>query len=132
MWSAIVINGLFIVVSALVYLKVPAVYAFFGSDQKTFQTGFFLFFVLANVLNLVNVRNQQLNIFEHITENQYFLPVFGLIIGLQLIMTWFGGDIMRAYGLNFAECALIVGWAMLILVVDAVRKMVLGALQKSS
>jgi len=130
MWSAIVVTGLFIVASALIYLKVPEVYRFFGSDLKTFQTGFFLFFVLANVLNLINVRNQKLNIFEHINENQYFLPVFGLIVGMQLLMTWFGGDIMRGYGLSFAQFALIVGWAMLIFVVDAVRKSVFGAIVK--
>jgi calcium-translocating P-type ATPase len=131
MWSAIVVTGLFIVASAIIFLKVPAVFTFFGSDQKTFQTGFFLFFVLANVLNLVNVRNQKINIFEHISENQYFLPVFGLIVSLQLLMTWFGGDIMRAYGLNFAQFSLIVGWTMLIFVVDAVRKTVLGDVLKS-
>jgi calcium-translocating P-type ATPase len=131
MWSAIVTTGLFIVASSVIFLKVPELYAFFGSDPKAFQTGFFLFFVLANVLNLLNVRNQKLNIFEHITENQYFLPVFGLIIGLQLLMTWFGGDIMRAYGLSGAQFALIVGWTMLIFVVDAARKTVFAAIIKN-
>lgn len=130
MWSAIVTTGLFIVVSAVIYLKAPEVFAFFGNDQKTFQTGFFLFFVLANVMNLVNVRSQQLNIFEHIAENQYFMPVFGLIVGLQIFMTYFGGDIMRAYGLSAAQFGVVVGWAMLVFVVDAVRKAVFGVLVK--
>ncbi|MEI6206757.1 MAG: calcium-translocating P-type ATPase, PMCA-type [Desulfuromonadales bacterium] len=128
MWSAIVTTGLFIVASALIYLKVPAVFAFFGNDHKTFQTGFFLLFVFANVMNLLNVRNQKLNIFEHITENQYFLPVFGLIVVIQLLMTYFGGDIMRAYGLSGAQLACIVGWTMLVIVVDAVRKSVFRAI----
>ena len=131
MWSAIIVTGLFIVASSIIYLKAPQVFVFFGSDQKTFQTGFFLFFVLANVLNLLNVRNQKHNILEHITENQYFLPVFGLIISLQLLMTYFGGDIMRAYGLSSLQFGLIVGWTMLVFLVDAIRKTVFAALVKA-
>jgi len=131
MWSAIVTSGLFIVVSSIVYLKTPAVFVFFDSDQKTFYTGFFLFFVMANMMNMFNVRNQKLNIFEHIGDNQYFLPVFGLIVGLQTLMTYFGGDIMRAYGLSAAQFASVVAWAMLIFVVDAVRKTVYGVMVKS-
>lgn len=131
MWSSIITIGVFILISSIVYLKIPQVATFFGNDEKTFQTGFFLFFVMANVFNLLNVRNQKLNILEHITENKYFLPVFGLIIGLQMFMTFFGGDIMRAYGLSAVQFCAVMGSALLVIVVDSVRKIVFSAVSKA-
>lgn len=130
MWSSVLITGSFIVVSAVAFLKIPEVHALFDRDHKTFQTGFFLFFVLINVLNLLNVRNVRINVFENIRDNKYFVPVFITIITLQVAMTFFGGDIMRAYGVSATQFAFVAGWASLVLVVDTLRKAIFARATK--
>ena len=100
----------------------PGVNITFGGDSVYVLTGFFVFFVLIAVFNAFNTRTTTINLFEHIGENPGFLRVMGLIV-----VTQFGGAVLRCYGLTASEWAFTIAMAFTIIPVDIVRKLVMGS-----
>ena len=98
----------------------------FGGDSVYVMTAYFTFFILTAVFNAFNTRTTRVNIFEHIGENPGFLQVMGLIVVAQVIMTEFGGAVLRCYGLTPNEWLFVIAMAATIIPVDIVRKMIVG------
>ncbi|MBF0225531.1 MAG: calcium-translocating P-type ATPase, PMCA-type [Desulfobacterales bacterium] len=121
MWSSILINGIFITLMSVMFLKSTAIRSFFNSDAS-FLTGFFGFFVFINNFNKFNVRVDDMDLFHHIFENKGFLRVVTIIFVVQIIITYFGGDMFRTVPLALSEWIFITCLAFLIIPFDAVRK----------
>ena len=89
-------------------------------------TGYFAFFILIAVANSFNARTEKLNLFDHITENKGFLKVMGGITLIQIIMTYVGRSVLRCYGMNVKEWAIVLIFALTIIPVDLIRKAIFG------
>ena len=59
---------------------------------------------------------------DNIGGNKGFIEVIALIMGVQVLMTYFGGVILRTYGLNLQEWIVVLGLAITIIPVDLIRK----------
>jgi len=72
------------------------------------NTVVFTNFVMLNIFHQINCRhlNYVINPFKGITKNYYFLVITVLTIGIQFIMTQYGGDFTRTYPLTFGQWAL--------------------------
>ena len=132
MWSAILIDGIFMASISLYFLTSDFVAGLFVCDavrcpdpelNLVLLTGFFGFFVFMNNFNKFNARTEGLNLFEHITENRNFLVVVILIFFLQTSFTYFGGEILRTVGLTLEEWFYVLAFAITIIPLDLTRKL---------
>ena len=131
MWSAILIDGIFMASISIYFLTSDFVAGLFLCDavrcpdpelNLVLLTGFFGFFVFMNNFNKFNARTEGLNLFEHITENRNFLVVVILIFFLQTTFTYFGGEVLRTVGLTLEEWFYVLAFAITIIPLDLTRK----------
>ena len=63
-----------------------------------------------------------MDLLENISINKQFLWIMGIICVVQVIMTYFGGMMLRTAGLNFKEWFVVLTLAVTIIPVDLLRK----------
>ena len=90
------------------------------------MTGYFAFFIFTAVFNAFNARTDQKNLFDNIGGNPGFLEVMGLIVIVQVIMTYVGDVILRCFGLTGGEWLFVLGMAFTIIPIDLIRKAIVG------
>ncbi|MFT4737247.1 MAG: Ca2+-transporting ATPase [Cyclobacteriaceae bacterium] len=126
MISSVLVNGFFITIFSVMFLKMPYFSELFArgtaEDNAVFLTAFFNIFIFQVLFNMLNVRSEGLNFFEHIGENMKFLQILVLIIALQVLFTFIGGEVLRTVPLNWDEWVLVIGFSLLIIPVDMIRK----------
>ena len=98
----------------------------FGGDSVYVLTGYFAFFIFMAVFNAFNARTDRMNLFDNISGNPGFLRVMGIIVVVQVIMTYFGDVILRCFGLTASEWIFVIAMAITIIPVDLVRKAIVG------
>lgn len=125
MWQSILANGFFITALAVIMLKSEGIQGLFA-DQATFLTAFFATFVFLNNFNKFNVRVEGLNLFDHILANKGFLKIIVLIFGIQIIITYLGGEVFRTVGLGLTDWFWVVLFSILIIPFDLGRKFLFG------
>ncbi|MBR5914180.1 MAG: calcium-translocating P-type ATPase, PMCA-type [Selenomonadaceae bacterium] len=98
----------------------------FGGDSVYVLTGYFAFFIFMAVFNAFNARTDRMNLLDNIGGNPDFLKVMGLIVVVQIIMTYFGDVILRCFGLTASEWVFVIAMAFIIIPVDLIRKAIIG------
>lgn len=128
MWSSILTGALWTFVLSLVFILSPFSHGFFRTDvaDKYLLTGYFAFFIFISVFNAFNARTEKLNLFDNLGKNKGFLRVMGLIVVVQVIMTYCGGVILRCFGLNITEWVFVLILAFTIIPIDLIRKLIVG------
>ncbi len=101
-----------------------------GDTFKYLMTAYFAFFIFISVFNSLNVRTEKLNVFEHITENPNYFRIMGLIVVIQVVMTYIGGEIFNCHGLNAMEWLFVIVLSVSIVPVDLIRKAITNAINK--
>lgn len=134
MYSGIVINSLFICVISMCFFMLEPIHRFFRVEANDiyFYTGYFTFFLFSCIFNAFNARTDSINLIENISINKQFLFImFGICI-VQILMTYFGGAILRTAGLNVKEWIFVLFAAVLIIPADMIRKYMLRRLGKNN
>lgn len=128
MVSSIGVGSLWCFALSLYFLMSGAAHAYFRPDEANHYllTGYFAFFIFMAVFNAFNARTDSKNLFDNISHNPGFLRVMGLIVVIQVAMTYLGGEILHCYGLTPMEWAFVLGMAVTIVPIDLLRKMVAG------
>ncbi len=133
MWASILTNGLFICALSIFFLKSEWIISLFSrggeADKTVYLTAFFSFFIFITVFNGFNARTETLNLFEKLSENKGFIQVFIAIFTIQVLLTFFGGKIMRTVPLTFEEWVYVSLLALLIIPVDLTRKLIRNAMK---
>lgn len=124
MWSEIITGSIWTFALSMLFLESSFVSGFFRADEssKYLLTGYFCFFIFTSVFNAFNARTDQFNLFDNITSNTGFLKVLGLIVVVQIVMTYVGGAVLSCYGLNITEWIVTLIMALTIIPVDLIRK----------
>ncbi len=134
MYSEIGVGAVWCFAMGLVFLLTSFSHEHFrvgAEDENMYlMTGYFAFFIFMAVFNAFNARTDRMNLFDNIGGNTGFLQVMGLIVVVQVIMTYFGGVILRCFGLTLTEWAFVIGMAFTIIPVDLIRKAVVGSSTK--
>lgn len=123
MWSSILLNGCIMALFCIFFLKYQPIRDLFHSEMA-FMTGFFAFFIFLNNFNKFNARTEKINLFDHILENRGFLKIVGLIFVVQIVFTYFGGEILRTVGLSFREWLFVILFSIIIIPIDLFRKLI--------
>lgn len=124
MWSSILVGAFLTFGLSLFFLLSDFTKTVFRTDADNLYllTGYFTFFVFISVFNAFNARTDQINIFDNILQNKGFLKVIALIVVVQVVMTYFGGVILRCFGLMPKEWLMVLIMALTIIPVDMIRK----------
>ena len=127
MYTEIIFTGFYSALLCILFLKLPIFKQLIrvGDNYKYLMTAYFALFIFMSIFNAFNARSQRLNLFSNITKNKVFLVIFALIIGVQLYLVYFGGDLFRTYGLNIKELLLVLALAFSVIPVDFLRKILL-------
>jgi Ca2+-transporting ATPase len=129
MATSILTGGLYIMVVSIFFLAYDPVKELFYRDgvynEEVFLSAFFNVFIFLIVVNSFNARTEKLNLFDNISKNNMFLRIIGLIILLQVVFTYVGGTILRTTGLLPMEWLYVAMFALSIIPVDIIRKLIL-------
>jgi P-type Ca2+ transporter type 2C len=134
MWSAMLFGGISIGVICILVLMSEELRTWFVRDGKpseeVFLTAFFALFIFLTNFNAFNVRTTKIHLLDNILANTGFLGVIFVIFAVQVAFTYIGGSVLRTVGLTLDEWIWVVAGSAIIIPLDLVRKMVLGALSK--
>ncbi|MDR1242128.1 MAG: calcium-translocating P-type ATPase, PMCA-type [Deltaproteobacteria bacterium] len=128
MWTSIGTGSALTFGISLFFLLSGCAQAVFRPDAQNryLLTGYFAFFIFAAVFNAFNTRTEQKNIFDNILKNKGFIYIICTIAAIQVLMTYWGGTILRCYGLTWREWLFVLGSALIIVPADLLRKALLG------
>ena len=128
MWGSVIVGTLFTFSLGMFFLLAEFPKTVFRPDENDvfLYTGFFAFFIFVYVFYAFNVRTERLNLFENFSANKGFLIIIALIAIVQVIMVYFGGVILRCYGLTWNEWIFVIGLAALVIPADLLRKAVVN------
>lgn len=115
------VMGAWLTLLSFVFLLHPWFRNLFES-KEAFYTGYFSMFILCAVANGFNVRNDHWNIFKGIKENQGFLKIMGIIVLVQVGLTFLGGEFFACTPFGFTEWGVIILLALTMIPVDMIRK----------
>lgn len=134
MATSILTGGLYVTAVSLFFLTFPPIKEYFIRDgafsQDVFLSAFFNVFIFLIVINSFNARTEKINLFDNIFKNSMFLKIIGLIVVLQVIFTYVGGTVLRTTALLPIEWLYVSLFAVSIIPVDIIRKLVLRAINK--
>ena len=93
-------------------------------------TGFFAFFIFASVACCFNSRSERLNIFANLGKNRAFSLIMLLILTVQILFIYLGGAVLRTVPLTLSELWFCFKLALLVIPIDALRKIIKGTFCK--
>lgn len=127
MYSSILITGVYSAIILILFLKLPFLRNIFrfDIDQKYLMTAFFGLFVFSGVFNAFNARTNRINIFANLSKNQPFILIVLFIIVVQVILLYSGGHTFRTFGLTLKEFLVMMLFAISVIPVDVIRKLIL-------
>lgn len=124
MWSAIVLDGLWLFLLSLYFLGSAALRAAFSSSEAH-ATGYFCLFILATQCNAWNCRTKRLSLLDGLADNRQFALVFLLVLAVQGAMVHWGGAWLRTVPLTGREWLLVALLALTMIPLDLLRKLLL-------
>ena len=93
--------------------------------DKYFMTAFFGLLIFIDVFNAFNARTYRLNLLSNLRENKVFILIITFIIGMQIIMIYYGGHLFRTSGLTIRELIITILLAFTVIPVDNLRKLIM-------
>lgn len=128
MWTEIITGSVWVFLISMFMLVGHKTDGFFrpGPNDQYLMTGYFCFFIFAAVFNAFNARTEKLNLFDNLGGNTGFLKILGIIVVVQVLMTYFGGVIFRCFGLTLSEWGFVLLLSFTMIPIDLIRKLILG------
>lgn len=127
MRNEIIFTGIYSSILCILFLKLPMITNIFrdGENNKYLMSAFFGLFIFMGVFNCFNARTHRLNLFAHLLRNKIFILIILLIVFVQVLLIYYGGNLFRTVGLNFKEFYIMIILAATVIPVDWVRKLYL-------
>ena len=104
------------------FLKNKYVTNFFGDDL---MTAFFGLIIFISIFNSFSSRTHRLNILGNIGKNKVFIFIISIVVGMQIILIYKGGDLFRTSGLTLYEFIVMLILSLTVIPVDFIRKIIL-------
>lgn len=130
MMSQVLCAGAWLGVISFAFLKLPFFKELFENEGQHL-TAYFSMFVFSAVANGFNVRSEGINIFDHIKENKGFINVMLVIVLVQIILTFVGGEIFSCTPFGIKGWLIIIVMSLTMIPVDMLRKIIMKSSEKS-
>lgn len=122
MFNQILTTGLYSSILCIFFLKSKFINNMFGDDL---MTAFFGLIIFISIFNSFSARTHRLNILGNITKNKVFIGIISFVILMQIILIYKGGELFRTSGLTFNEFVVMMMFALTVIPVDFIRKIIL-------
>ena len=122
MFNQILTTGLYSSVLCIFFLKSRFINNMFGDDL---MTAFFGLIIFISIFNSFSARTHRLNILGNITKNKVFIGIISFVIIMQVFLIYKGGELFRTSGLTISEFIVMMMFALTVIPVDFIRKMIL-------
>ena len=122
MFNQILTTGLYSSGLCIYFLKSKFINNMFGDDL---MTAFFGLIIFISIFNSFAARTHRLNILGNITKNKVFIGIISFVVVMQIILIYKGGDLFRTSGLTINEFIVMMMFALTVIPVDFIRKMIL-------
>ena len=122
MFNQIGVTGIFSACLCIFFLKSSLTNNIFGDD---ILTAFFGLIIFISILNSFAARTYRLNILANITKNKIFIGVISFVFIMQIYLIYNGGEMFRTSGLSFQEFIIMFMFALLVVPIDFIRKIIL-------
>lgn len=99
-------------------------YRYGHGDMVYFLTAFFALFIFCGICNAFTIRTTRVNLLAHLKKNKCFLIIMPTVAIIQLVIIYFGGTVFRTTPLHIRELLVCAGFAMSILPLDTIRKLI--------
>ena len=130
MMSQVLCAGAWLGVISFAFLKLPFFKELFENEGQHLTANFSMF-VFSAVANGFNVRSEGINIFDHIKENKGFIKVMSVIVLVQIILTFVGGEIFSCTPFGIKGWLIIIVMSLTMIPVDMLRKIIMKSSEKS-
>ena len=126
MISEIVFTGLYSALLCLLFLKSKFIGGLFRDsvDKVYLMTAFFGLFIFIDIFNSFNARTSRLDIFANILDNKVFIGIMLFITIVQVLLIYYGGSVFRTAGLTFKEFLIMNFFALTVIPIDWIRKLI--------
>lgn len=122
MFNQIITTGIYSSILCVFFLKNKYVVNFFGDDL---MTAFFGLIIFISIFNSFSSRTHRLNILGNIRKNKVFIVIISMVIIMQVVLIYKGGDLFRTSGLTLYEFMVMLLMALTVIPVDFIRKLIL-------
>ena len=122
MFNQILTTGLYSAILCIIFLKSKFTTEMFGDDL---MTAFFGLIIFISIFNSFSARTHRLNILGNIRKNKVFILIISFVIVMQVILIYKGGELFRTSGLTIDEFVVMMMFALTVIPVDFIRKMIL-------
>ena len=135
MWTSIMTGATYTVAISLFFLMAGGLWFYEWHPTSAglspyHLTGYFALFIFTAVFNAFNARTDEINLLDHITRNNNFLKIMVLVAVVQVLLTYFGGEIFRCFGMTWEQWQVVLLLAFAIIPVDIIRKCVIRMLNR--
>ena len=122
MFNQIITTGVYSSLLCIFFLKNKNITNFFGDDL---MTAFFGLIIFISIFNSFSSRTHRLNILGSICKNKVFIFIISIVVVMQIILIYKGGDLFRTSGLTLYEFIIMLILSLTVIPVDFVRKLIL-------
>lgn len=124
MFSNIALNGIFITIIGILFLKTNMFKPIFRESVNNivFMTGYFTSYIFMILVNAFNIRAKHINIFNGLFKDKSFIGILGIIALVQVLFVFIGGNVMRTTPLTILEWSVPIILALIVLIVGALFK----------
>ena len=122
MFNQILTTGIYSSILCIFFLKSKYIINYFGADL---MTAFFGLIIFISIFNSFSSRTHRLNILGNISKNKVFIFIISMVIGMQIILIYKGGDLFRTNGLTLNEFIVMLILSLTVIPVDFIRKLIL-------
>lgn len=101
-----------------------------GQEDLGFLTAFFALFIFCGIFNSFSARTPRLNLFSGLRRNPAFMGIMAAVAGVQLLLIYFGGTLLRTIPLPYETLLSVLLLAATVLPADFLRKLLVRKRKK--
>ena len=133
MISQIALSGIFTIALFIAFLLSPSITSKFrtSADNAYLLSAFFALFIFASVFHCFNARTDRMFLLNKLSKNKPFIFIMALILTVQILFIYLGGQVLRTVPLTFNELKITLLLALLVFPADLLRKLFLRIIGKN-
>ncbi len=131
--SQIALSGIFTVGLFIAFLLLPSITSKFrpSPDNAYLLSAFFALFIFASVFHCFNARTDRMFLFNKLSKNKPFIFIMALILTVQILFIYLGGQVLRTVPLSADELKITLLLALTVFPADILRKLFLRMIGKN-
>lgn len=131
LWQTLIM-GSFGTLLCTAFLASDTVRTLFSYEKEPMHllTAFFALFIFTGIAICFTTRSERLNLSAGLSKNKLFIFIMAVIVLVQLLMLYFGGQTFRCCGLSIKGLLLVNACSLTVIPIDLLRRIAINMLNK--